>query len=100
MDFHRRSSGDLPSCFCCRDRPASFKRVSYKSFNKGLVHSKSMPETMDPQTTGGIISWSPARNIIPKAKDSIANFTNNAKNKIKGSSSFSKLKTFQQKVEF
>ena len=99
MDYHRRSSGSLPGCLPCRDKPTSYKRVSYRSF-KGLAHSKSMPETISPPPIGGgIMSLSSVRNIIPRAKESIASMTTCAKNKMKDSTSFSKMRNIKQKVE-
>ena len=98
MDHHRRSSGSLDGCLPCRERPTSYKRVSYRSF-KGLAHSKSMPETMNPPPIGGgIMSLSSVRNIIPRAKVSIASMKTCAKNKMKDSSSLTKMRNIKEKV--
>ena len=99
MDNHRRSSGSLPGCLPCRDKPTSYKRVSYRSF-KGLAHSKSMPETSSPPPIGGIMSLSSVRNIIPRAKVSIASMKTCAKNKMKDSSSLTKMRNIKEKVNF
>ena len=97
MDYRRRSSGSIPEFRPYHDKPTSYKRVSYRSF-KRLAHSKSMPETISPPP-GGIMSLSSVRNIIPKAKESIAGITACAKNKMKDSTSFSKMRNIKQKVK-
>ena len=99
MDFHRRSSGSLPGCLPCCDKPTSYKRVSYKSF-KGFPTSQSMPETINPSYFGRMLSFSSAKNAIPRAKQSLTNLTTNARNKMKDSASISKLRSIRDKVIF